>query len=181
MLHRKHCVSACNCRRLDCCLKTGFVRWSVPAVKDASRALQDGSRNFALWPKRPRGLRDKNWSSVLNVRALRCWSDTQRGAVRIRRSLPQRAGTIKTARTLPGAAEGSQSPTTRRRRAARKHRACPTPHAVAALKHHGAAPRPADDDGRVPGRPDPRAGRSGTKTGLLARGLSKKSVEPQGR
>ena len=125
--------------------------WSGPDVKEAFETLQEGSRNFALWPKRPKGLCRQKLGALAKrpCRALRCWSDTQPGAVRIRRSLPQRAGTIKTARTLPGAAEGSQSPTTRRRRAARKHRACPTPHAVAALKHHGAAPRPADDDGRI--------------------------------
>ena len=76
---------------------------------------------------------------MLNVRG---FNKKRRGPHRVRRSLPQRAGTIKTARTRPGAAESS---------------------------HGSTAPRPADDDGRVPGRPDPRARGRGTEEGLLAR------------
>ena len=73
--------------------------------------------------------------SVLNVRcASRLSNKKRRGPRRIRRSLPQstssREGRARRCPTLPP--ESS-----------------PAPHAVDARKHHGAAPRPADDDGRI--------------------------------
>ena len=133
MLHHGRCFGFARSESLDSMHKTGFVNvdWS-----SRQRGLQSTARRLSELrspAETAEGFCRQKLGALAKrpCRALRCWSDTQPGAVRIRRSLPQRAGTIKTARTLPGAAEGSQSPTTRRRRAARKRRArCSTPHAV---------------------------------------------------
>ena len=82
--------------------------------------------------------------------ARRLFNKKRRGPHRVRRSLPHRAGTINTARTPPGAAEAARGP----QHAVDAPRALPdtapeispAPHAA---RKHGAAPRPADDDGRV--------------------------------